>query len=230
MLMDGEGARDDLIIKYKPYAERVAVGLIKKMGLPIDLKEEFVSSAYLGLVEAAGRYVPNSSVPFENFAYLRIRGAVIDNIRKNSQLRGKHYYELRSIIGYHETAENYVERKMAKRETLSTAESALDLLSYGVLAMRLSNEIGEKESEDAEHCPPIAEEHYIRREQVRFIFKCINELPAKERLIINSIYRDGKSLTDICDADPTLSKSWVSRLHARGIEMVRQKTIELYEE
>src|SRR5437868_836485 len=89
--------RDCLIEEYQSYVHQVARKLIHLMNLPFELLDEIVSSGYVGLVEAAERFNASQGVDFRTYAFLRIRGAMIDNIRNTSDLTGKAYKSAKAL-------------------------------------------------------------------------------------------------------------------------------------
>src|SRR3954469_25606357 len=77
--------RDDLILGHLPLVKHVIGRLVG--GLPPGVDAENLESAgVLGLVEAAAKFDPSRNAQFKTFAYLRIRGAIVDELRRNSPL------------------------------------------------------------------------------------------------------------------------------------------------
>lgn len=75
-----DGARGALI---EAYAE-LAVGIARGMRVPIGAladRDDLESAALVGLIQAIDRFEPDRGVPFEAFAALRIRGAILDELR-----------------------------------------------------------------------------------------------------------------------------------------------------
>ena len=70
----------NLVEQYLPLANKIAFQRKKLLPRYIDV-EELQSAAYMGLVEAANRFLPEFSVNFMTYAYPRIRGAVQDYLR-----------------------------------------------------------------------------------------------------------------------------------------------------
>lgn len=78
-------ARDGLILDHMEMARRIACRLARRLPPSITL-EEVVAAAVLGLAEAASRFDGNRGEPFEAFAAPRIRGAVLDELRRGDPL------------------------------------------------------------------------------------------------------------------------------------------------
>src|SRR2546422_579944 len=86
MSREGDAAaRCALIECYVPLATRIAHGMNVPVGAvagPDDLE----SAALIGLIDAVDRFQPERGVPFEGYASLRIRGAVLDEVRRVDEL------------------------------------------------------------------------------------------------------------------------------------------------
>ena len=223
--------RDALIAQYAKYVENVVGHLIRKMGLPSHLFDELVSSGYMGLVEAASRYNPNEDTDFKSYAYLRIRGSIIDSIRSCSELSGKGYKLAKALQAAHDLREQEFEERnkkvsssgaQRKREELA---KALDFGSKGVLAYRLCVEdVDEEISEQIREDTP--EAALIDREQSELFSRLVETLPEKERLIIQEYYFNDKPFKQIVDENGNMQKAWVSKLHARALELLRRSYFE----
>ncbi|HKW79100.1 MAG TPA: sigma-70 family RNA polymerase sigma factor [Candidatus Limnocylindria bacterium] len=73
-------SRDALIERYLPLARNVARRA--PMTSALADADDMTSAATLGLIDAIDRFEPGRGVPFEGYAVLRIRGAVIDELRR----------------------------------------------------------------------------------------------------------------------------------------------------
>ena len=221
--------RDALITRYQPYVHGLVGKMIQAMGLPPESHDEFVGAGYLGLVEAAERFDPTSKADFKTFAYLRIRGAVIDYIRQNSQLSGRAYRCARALSAVQEVRET---------ELLSAGDSArggqaqprlaevLDFAARGALMFRLS--LGDPEGDTLEMASShaSAEEEIEKFQEKEKIHTLIATLPEKERLIVEDYYLKEKSFVEIANENGGMSKSWVSRLHTRALELLKERLLE----
>ena len=73
-------AREQLIEAYGPLAMRIAQGMHVPTGV-LAGRDDLESAAHVGLIQAIDRYDPGRGVPFEPYAALRIRGAILDELR-----------------------------------------------------------------------------------------------------------------------------------------------------
>ena len=82
--VQGRG-RDDLVIAHMGMVKRVALHL--KARLPPFMEvDELVQVGMLGLIEAARGFDASKGIGFENYAHSRVRGAIIDEVRRLSAL------------------------------------------------------------------------------------------------------------------------------------------------
>jgi RNA polymerase sigma factor for flagellar operon FliA len=77
-------ARAALIERYLPLARALA-RRIRLINSPLADDDDVASAAVLGLIDAVDRFEPGRGVPFEAYASLRIRGAIIDELRRTGE-------------------------------------------------------------------------------------------------------------------------------------------------
>lgn len=225
-------ARNSLIEEYRGYVNSVVRKMVHSMNLPNDLVDEFVAAGYLGLVEAAQRYDEKSGREFKSFAFLRIRGAVIDSIRECSDVSGRAYRCARALQAVHEIRDTDHGIKNVRRQqkvALNTLEQTsdeklaevLEFASKAAFVFRLTVNDAEHEM-TANADPNDAESEIILREKSECFLDLIAKLPEKERLIIEEYYINGKSFSEIMERHKDFSKSWISRLHSRAISHLKE--------
>ena len=106
--------REKLIIEYAELVKIVAGRLNMYLGYTVEL-DDLTSYGIFGLIDAIDKFDYNKGVKFETYASLRIRGAILDQIRKMDwiprTLRQKQkrleqaYYKLESELGRNATDE-----------------------------------------------------------------------------------------------------------------------------
>lgn len=77
-----------LIERYLPLARNLS-RRVRAVWTPVTDEDDLASAAFLGLIDAVDRFEPGRGVPFEAYASLRIRGAMIDELRRTGE-RSRH--------------------------------------------------------------------------------------------------------------------------------------------
>lgn len=78
-------ARDQLTLDHLGYVKYILGKLLHQLPRGVDA-ENLESAGVLGLIEAASQYDPDRNVEFRTFSYRRIRGAILDELRRNCPL------------------------------------------------------------------------------------------------------------------------------------------------
>ncbi len=129
-------ARSALIERYWPLARGLS-RRVRLVGTPLADADDIASAAVLGLIDAVDRFEPGRGVPFEAYAALRIRGAIIDELRRIDE-RGRSSDELPralSLDGLVEddwtaflAADDEVDAKYDREDLRGRVEAALRML------------------------------------------------------------------------------------------------------
>lgn len=189
--------------------------MIRALRWRVDL-DELVSAGREGLWEAARRYDPDSSVPFKGFAGYRVRGAMIDHLRRTAAVPRRAYERLVAVEAAHLVSEGLAERRMSERarEPEVAAEAVVDdHLASMVLAQAVQLAAGQTDIVEAQVTPEEAYEHAELRAAVRAAVGCLRPAQAE---VIRRFYFERQDFGQIAGA-LNMSKSWVSRTHARAI-------------
>ena len=75
------GSSDDLVIKHAPLVKRIAYHLMARLPPSVQV-DDLIQSGMIGLLEASRNYDPSQGASFETYAGIRIRGSMLDEIRK----------------------------------------------------------------------------------------------------------------------------------------------------
>lgn len=233
-LVSANSKRDRLISEYRKYVHSIVGRLIHTMGLPSELYEEFVAAGYLGLVEAAQRFDFASGNEFKHFAFFRIRGAIIDSIRATSNLSGRAYRFAKAL----QAAQTLREDGLGKGDASAspggcgrnTLAKVLNFAAHSALAFRLSMADAELELTSSENGGVTPEQTLEKKEEQHLFCKLIATLPPKERTIIEDYYFREKTFSEIAAQNKRLSKSWISRLHARALCRLKERYLEYVEQ
>jgi RNA polymerase sigma factor FliA len=217
------------IVAGLPFVEALARRMAASMPHSIDLGD-LVQDGVIGLIDAANRFDEGRGIKFETFAERRIRGAMIDALRKDAWPRGVRRQrrqleaareELRRELGCEPSLADLAARIGSDEKRLSrtivrinTIESTSPLASVdhtddSVLPPALLPPEPER--------PDAAYEKTEVRERVR---AAIASLPWRERKVIGMYYYGEVTMKQI-GQEIGVNESRVSQLHARAIRRLR---------
>lgn len=192
--------------------------LIRRMDLPVTEFDELVSAGYLGLVEAADRFDASKGNRFEAFANLRVRGAILDAVRKNCDLSARGYRYAKALQAA--TDIRAQSPSDAKGTPAATLSRALDCVAKGAIAFRLS--FDDVESEVLSKSTQLdAETALQKKEEQTALRSCVSDLPELERQVVKAYYYENKTVNVIAD-ELGVTKGWVSKVHKKALSKLQE--------
>ncbi|TCK97919.1 RNA polymerase sigma factor for flagellar operon FliA [Natranaerovirga hydrolytica] len=221
--------KDELIIQYAPLVKFVAGRLNMYLGNNVDF-EDLVSYGVFGLIDAIDKYDYLKGVKFETYASLRIRGAILDEIRKNDwvprSLRQKQkkidttFQELENMLGREPS-----DKEMAKALDLSVEMYQEWLSNTKMLSIMSLDEYVEQGNEvegnsgRSKHFDQ-PEEVVQKEELKKILLKTIERLTEKEKKVVILYYYEELTLKEISYI-LDVSESRVSQLHTKALQKMR---------
>ena len=215
-----EGAEVSSLIEANlSYASAIAAEVLRKLPSEVDRKD-VQGWAKLGLVEAANSFDRTRGVQFKTFAYYRIKGAIYDGLRKMGWFPKSQYQQMR----FEMSANEYFKDLSNDTPVVSSAEEQLqdlkNLTANLLSCYMLSLEVLPNEPVDQ---PELSiEDSIIRAQQSKNLRHSLSRLPEKNRQVLEYCYFEGLTFEQI-GSKLGLSKSWVCRLHAKSLEMLREQ-------
>ncbi|MFW5902223.1 MAG: FliA/WhiG family RNA polymerase sigma factor [Thermodesulfobacteriota bacterium] len=225
--------RDELIKDHLDYVDFIVHRMRPQIPGHVSL-DDLKSAAMYGLMDAASRFDPEKGVLFKTFAETRIRGAVLDELRKmdwfSRSMRDKHNRVFREIkrleqeLGRDPTEEEIAEAMgmdlNAYQQILNeighlgviSLNEALDDFAGGETFLDQLNDINGQNPEESTET----------QELVRDLAGALDRLPEKERLVITLFYYEEftqKEIADVLD----LSEGRISQLHSQALLKLRAK-------
>jgi RNA polymerase sigma factor FliA len=203
--------RDELILAHLSLVRHVIGKLIVEFPDGVD-RENLEAAGTLGLVEAAGKFDPSRGTQFKTFAFARIRGAVLDELRRNCPLPQQTLQLIARVRKAHEELPPPV-----SLDALATAVGlSLEELEACLAAMQLTRmsywdqavEESATRLNDRQSQPDALAE---QEEQKQILAQAIEALPERERLAVTLYYLEDLRLKEIGEA-LGLSESRVSRV------------------
>ena len=206
------------IVAGLPFVEALARRMAASMPNSIDIGD-LVQDGVLGLIDAAHRFDEDRGIKFETFAERRVRGAMIDALRRDAWPRGVR--RQRRELGCEPSLADLAARVGSDEKRLSRTIVRINTIeSTSPLAS------GEHTNESAlppalvpsePDAPDAAYEKAETRDHVR---AAIQSLPARERRVI-SMYYYGEATMKQIGAEIGVNESRVSQLHARAIRRLK---------
>jgi len=217
------------VINGLPFVEQLARRVAATMPHSIDIGD-LVQDGVIGLIDAANRFDESRGIKFETFAERRVRGAMIDALRKDAWPRG-----VRRQRRELEAAREELRREMGCEPSLAdlAAKVGSDEKRLGRAIVRINtiestsplanNENLQEASLPAALIPSEPEQPdraYEREETRTRIEAAIATLPEREQKVIG-LYYYGEATMKQIGAEIGVNESRVSQLHARAIRRLR---------
>ncbi len=185
--------------------------------------DELMAFGRQGLLEAAQRFDRNIGEDFRRYAYFRVKGSMLDGLRKMGNWSRRGYERVAMMRAAHEASESQG-HELGSPEQLKSAEAAARLrthMAQVVTAMTTGMFAGHTHQHDgtisAVDESVSVEEELAARELSQLVRKVIEELPPPEDDVIRRFYVEGQKMDDIA-ALHGCSRSWVSRIHSRALK------------
>jgi RNA polymerase sigma factor for flagellar operon FliA len=213
--------RDRLIEEHMPLVRHIA-GAVRSSpvgaGVPLD---DLVAYGAHGLLDAAERFDAARGVPFTAFCRYRVRGAIVDGIRRHHWIPRRMYQRLCAERASAESApanDNGEVTGVAAvtRPAPGPVFADADLTSFDTLDEETAACWGGRWNGRRMFQAPVEEDDRLHI-QAR---AAMQKLPYKERRLIELCYFEGKNLAEAGEA-LGMQRSWACRLHARAIEALR---------
>lgn len=207
--------RDELIVSHLPLVKHVIGRIVGELPPGVDV-ENLEAAGVLGLVEAAGKFDPTRNAQFKTFAYLRVRGAILDELRRSSPLPQHMLEKVSAVRAAMRKLPTPITVEAIAAETGLSEDEVSDTLAADRFSRMVSweqtampNGMGPAQTVE----PPQAVVE--RWEQTEQLADAIEQLPERERRVLTMYYRDDMRLKEI-SAVLKLSTSRISRLLSKA--------------
>lgn len=213
-----------------PFVQALARRLAASMPHSIDIAD-LVQDGMIGLIDAAHRFDESRGIKFETFAERRVRGAMIDALRRDAWPRG-----IRRVRRELEAAREELRHQLGCEPSLSDLANHLgaDETRLGRTIVRINtiestSPLATSDSVDEATLPPvmvpsgpIAPDRECEVHEVRGrVRAAISTLPPRERKVVGMYYFGDVTMKEI-GSEIGVNESRVSQLHARAIQRLRK--------
>ncbi|HLT14185.1 MAG TPA: RNA polymerase sigma factor FliA [Marinobacter sp.] len=215
-----------LIEDHAPLVKKIALHLMARLPASVQL-EDLMQAGMIGLLEAAQRYSSGKGATFETYAGIRIRGAMVDEIRKGDWVPRSVHRNARRIAAAIKTVEDRIGREaqdadVARELGVELTEyhaSLADANSGRLFSLDELNESGELPIEETEASDNPLDGVSTNAFQ-RSLAEAIEGLPEREKLVLSLYYQEELNLKEI-GAVLGVSESRVSQIHSQAALRLR---------
>jgi len=214
-----------------PFVESLARRMAASMPNSIDIGD-LVQDGVIGLIDAAHRFDEGRGIKFETFAERRVRGAMIDALRRDAWPRGVRRQRreldaareaLRRELGHEPSMADLAARVGSDEKRLSRTIVRINTIE-ATSPLATGEHFDESSLPTAlvpsePDSPHVAYEKVETRERVR---RAIESLPLREQKVIGLYYYGEVTMKEI-GAEIGVNESRVSQLHARAIRRLRDQ-------
>lgn len=223
--------REKLITEYAPLVKVVAGRLSMYLGYNVEY-EDLVSYGIFGLIDAIDKFDQGKDVKFETYASLRIRGSILDQIRKMDWIPRTVRQKQRRLEDAAKTIEARTGRNATDEELAEElGVTGTELLEWqsqlkvtNIISLNEFVEQGGEPVMDARNNSQFAqpEETVAEEELKKVLSETLELLTEKERRVILLYYYEELTLKEISNI-LEVSESRVSQLHTKALLKMRKR-------
>ena len=212
------GAHDELVTRYASLVKRIAYHLKARLPATVVV-DDLLQAGMIGLIEASRKYDADQGASFETYAGIRIRGAMLDELRRNDWAPKSVHRKVRDITEAIRAIENRENRDARVDEVVELLNITKD--EYYKTLQTISNhkvvsweDLGVDEEAIkhslVEHNPGVQDELERQRLQGK-LAEAIASLPEREKMIVSLYYDSELNLREIGSV-LSVSESRISQL------------------
>ena len=226
----GKADKNHLLTAHIPLVKRLAHHMKAKLPPSVEV-DDLVQAGMIGLLDAINRYEDSHGAQFETYAVLRIRGAMLDELRSSDWLPRSMRQNMRKI----EVAMSTLQQRLGRPPTESEVAQLLKM-SLGEYQDMLGDGGGHQllyyeDFKDADGNDSFLDRHCVDEESDplralldtdfrQAVIDAIDALPAREKMLMGLYYEEDLNLKEI-GAVMGVSESRVSQLHTQAVVRLR---------
>ena len=223
--------QEALIKAHAMLVKRIAHHLSGRLPRSVQI-EDLIQAGMVGLLEAVNHYDDTKGASFETYAGIRIRGYMLDEVRRNDWVPRSVYRNARMISAAVKTLENKLGRDAKDHEI--AAELGIDLKTYHEM-LNDSNGAHLYGFDDLgvtddmlkdDTLAPSTEPHVnvMRADMKTHLTEIIDGLPKNERLVLSLYYEHELNLKEIGDI-LNVTESRVSQIHSQATHRIKARLL-----
>lgn len=229
----GKADKNHLLTEHMPLVKRLAHHMKAKLPPSVEV-DDLVQAGMMGLLDAINRYEDNHGAQFETYAVLRIRGAMLDELRNSDWMPRSTRQNMRKVEAAMEALQQRLGRPASESEIAKSLKMSLsdyqEMLGDGGGHQLLYYEDFHDQGEDG------GSDSFLDRHAVdndadplrslldtgfrQAVIDAIDALPPREKMLMGLYYEEELNLKEI-GAVMGVSESRVSQLHTQAVSRLR---------
>lgn len=227
--MEAITAQETLVKTYGSLVKKIAHHLLVRLPPSVQL-DDLIQAGMMGLLEAARHYDASKGAAFETYASIRVRGHMLDEIRRNDWVPRSVYKTSRTIAAAVKSVENRLGREAKDCEIAAELNLSLDEFFDLLRESTGAQLFGFDDLNVNEDCLQITLEGSASEPQANVIQADVKNqiaiviagLPYKEKLVLSLYYEHDLNLKEIGDV-LGVSESRVSQIHTQATIRMRAR-------
>lgn len=222
--------REELIVEYVPLVKVVSGRLSMYLGYTVEY-DDLVSYGIFGLIDAIDKFDYDKGIKFETYASLRIRGSILDQIRKMDwiprSVRQKQK-QMESAIAKIESEENRVatDEEVARELNITIDEyfnwqGQTKITNIASIDEFVEQGIEVKAFDSARNAQNEPDRVFEQEEIKELLAGSLEKLTEKERMVVVLYYYEELTLKEISKV-LEVSESRISQLHTKALQKMKQ--------
>jgi RNA polymerase sigma factor for flagellar operon FliA len=222
-------SQNQLLKQHTPLVKRIAYHMIARLPHTVDV-DDLIQAGMIGLLDASQNYNASQGASFETYAGIRIRGAILDEIRRNNWAPRSVHRKAREIADVMHALEQQQGRsatdvEVAKALGISIEEyhqQLFDSSGHQVFSLSDFNDNDESHAQPITNAVAQPDDETEESGFQKAMAVAIDTLPERERLMMSLYYNEELNLKEIGEV-LNISESRVSQIHSQTVLRLRSK-------
>ena len=220
---------NELVVMHEPLVKRIAYHLMSRLP-PSVQADDLIQAGMIGLIEASRNFDPEQGASFETYAGIRIRGSMLDEIRRTDWTPRSVHRKAREVAEAVRKIENEKGRDARDVEVAEVMGIGLaeyhkilqDATGCRIFSFEDPGMLGENGLTNSERLTNQPFENLQKSDFKQGLAKAIKGLPERERLIMALYYDEELNLREIGDI-LGVSESRVCQIHGQALIRLRAR-------
>lgn len=195
--------------------------------------DDIVNEGIIALMDVIDKYDSSKNTKFETYASIRIRGSIIDYVRKQDWIPRKVKSDYKNVKEATDELTNKLGRSPNDNEVAEYLKmdikdySSIVNIAYGTRILSFEELLGEANIKEDEFVSgyDLPEHEIEMKELYKVLVESINKLGEKEKLVISMYYKEELKLKEIAEI-LNISNSRVSQIHTSALQKLEKNVKE----